>query len=95
MKTILQFALVLLLFAGTFAAGYYLGQMKTNEQLSAEIVEHVAERDTLVRKYERIVTQQLKERKYYEERINANYGSSAFVKFQIILQSMDAPDGQR
>lgn len=95
MKNILQFALVLVLFAGTFAAGYYIGQRQANEQLTAEIIGHVAEKDTLVRKYERIVIQQIKERKYYEERINANYGSSAFNKFQIILQSMDDANVQR
>lgn len=95
MKTILQFAFVLLLFAGTFAAGYYTGQNQTNEQLTTEIEQYKAERDSSIRAYEKIVTRQLIERKYYEERINANYGSSAFAKFKVILQSMDAPDVQR
>lgn len=95
MKTILQFALVLVLFAGTFAAGYYFGKRQKNEQLSAEMVEHKAVNDSLLRQYERIKINQMVERERYDKIIKALSNDATADKIDRIIRSMDASSTQR
>ena len=91
----MESAIVLLLFGVAFGIGSYMGQKQTNEQLIAEITEHKAANDSLLRRYEQVKINQIKEREHYDKVIKALSDDATAGKIDRIIRSMDASSTQR